>query len=273
MAIIRAAFLSDCLKRKIYFNAILPIDPMIPEMFRGPMKTAYLLHGYSGSCDDWFTRHALGKLSQSCNLAIILPNSENHFYVDDMRREDLYGEFIGRELVEFTRKVFPLSDAREDTIIGGISMGGYGSLRNGMKYNDVFGHIVAISPAIIFNEFESDEFQPTIQGTTPEYYEAIFGDLSTVTRRDVDVFWLSRKMKEEGAGFPDIYMACGTNDKLVFETRRFHGHLTELGVPHIYEEGPGTHDEVFFDSHLMAGFARIDLDRAPELPNPLWVDS
>ena len=86
MAMIQASFLSDCLKRKIHFNALLPIDPMMPGPLRTPFKTAYLLHGYSGSCDDWFTRHSLGNLSLRNNLAIILPNSENHFYVDDMQR-------------------------------------------------------------------------------------------------------------------------------------------------------------------------------------------
>jgi len=273
MSIIQASFLSDCLKRKVHFNALLPIDPMFPEMFRAPLKTAYLLHGYTGSCDDWFIKHALGRLSQQNNLAIILPNGENHFYVDDMQREDMYGEFIGRELVDFTQKVFPLSNAREDTIIGGISMGGYGSLRNGMKYNDVFGHIVAISPAIIQNELTDPEFRPSIQGTTPGYYESVFGDLGTVNERDVDIFWLSQKMKNEGAIFPSIYFACGTNDKLVFENRRFHAHLTQLGIPHVYEDEPGTHDAFFFDPHLAAGFARLDLDRIPEMQNPLWVDS
>ena len=273
MSIIQASFLSNCLKRKVHFNALLPIDPLFPEMFRAPLKTAYLLHGYTGSCDDWFIKHALGKLSQQNNLAIILPNGENHFYVDDMQREDMYGEFIGRELVEFTRKVFPLSNSREDTIIGGISMGGYGSLRNGMKYSDVFGHIVAISPAIIINELTGPEFRPSIQGTIPGYYESVFGNLDTVTERDVDIFWLSQKMKNEGAIFPSIYIACGANDKLVFENRRFHAHLTQLGIPHVYEEKPGTHDAFFFDPHLAAGFARLDLDRIPELQNPLWVDS
>jgi S-formylglutathione hydrolase FrmB len=272
MAIIQASFLSDCLKRKVHFNAILPIDPMLPEMYNAPFKTAYLLHGYTGSCDDWFTRHSLGNLSLRNNLAIILPNAENHFYVDDMQREDMYGEFIGRELIEFTRKVFPLSDARDDTIIGGISMGGYGSIRNGLKYNDVFGHIVAISPAIVLNEFAGPEFRPTIQGATIGYYESVFGDLKTVTERDVDVFWLSQKMKAEKAFFPSIYIACGSNDVLVFENRRFHEHLIMLGVPHEYDECPGTHDELFFDPHLMKGIQRLDLDRLPVMQNPLWTD-
>lgn len=272
MAVISVSFLSDCLKRKVHFNAILPVDPVLPITINLPLKTAYLLHGYSGSCDDWFVRHSLGNLSQKNNLAIILPNAENHFYVDDFRREDFYGEFIGRELVEFTRRMFPVSDQLDDTIIGGISMGGYGSIRNGLKYNDVFGHVVAISPALILNEITGNEFRPTLQGVQRGYYESVFGDLDTANERDVDVFWLAKKMKDEGAVFPSLYIACGANDKLVFENRRFHTHLTELGVPHEYVEGAGTHDDLYFDPHLKAGFDRLDLDRMPEMPNALWVD-
>ncbi|MCL2228171.1 MAG: hypothetical protein FWB97_11220, partial [Oscillospiraceae bacterium] len=66
--------------------------------------------------------------------------------------------------------------------------------------------------------------------------------------------------------------ACGSNDKLVYENRRFHEHLAKLGVPHVFEEGPGTHDELFFEPHLKKGLARIDLNRLPEMPNPFWVD-
>jgi len=273
MAMIQASFFSKCLKRNVHFNAILPIDPWFPRPMKYPIKTAYLLHGYTGSCNEWLVRHALLKLSNMNNLAIIMPSGENHFYVDDMQREDMYGEFIGRELPKFCRDVFPvLSHDIDDTIISGISMGGYGSLRNGLKYNDVFGHIVAIAPALIFDEFNNPDVGPSIPGTTPGYFESVFGDLSTVTERDTDVFWLSEKMKAEGARFPSIYFACGSNDKLVFESRRFAEHLTKLGIEHTYEEAPGTHDELFFDPYMEAGFAKLDLDRPPVMPNPLWVD-
>ena len=273
MAEIQSSFFSKCLKRDVHFNAILPIDPWFPRPIRYPLKTAYLLNWYTGSCSSWAHRHALVRLSDMNNLAIIMPSGENHFYVDDMQREDMYGEFIGCELPEFCREAFPvLSGECEDTIIGGISMGGYGALRNGLKYNDVFGHIIAIAPAMIFDEFEDEHALPSIPGTTRGYFESVFGDLNTVTERDTDVFWLSEKMKAEGARFPSIYVACGRNDKLVFESRRFKQHLTDLGIAHTYEEAPGTHDELFFGPYLWAGFSTLDLDRPPILPNPLWVD-
>ena len=56
-------------------------------------------------------------------------------------------DYVGKELVEMTRKMFPLSEKREDTYIGGISMGGYGALYNGMKYRDTFSKVAAFSPA------------------------------------------------------------------------------------------------------------------------------
>ncbi|MFR6273864.1 MAG: hypothetical protein ACLUL2_10230 [Blautia sp.] len=44
-----------------------------------------------------------------------------------------YGKFVGKELVEMTRKMFPLSRKREDTFIGGLSTGGAGALLSGLK--------------------------------------------------------------------------------------------------------------------------------------------
>lgn len=58
-----------------------------------------------------------------------------------------YSTYVGKELVEVTRKLFPLSHRREDTYIAGISMGGYGALYNGMRYRHTFSKVAAISPA------------------------------------------------------------------------------------------------------------------------------
>lgn len=242
------------------------------EPSKGPLKTLYLLHGYTGSCMDWFYDSELGELAARNGMAIILPDAENHFYVDDMQRRDFYGEFIGRELVEFTRRVLPLSDKRADTMIGGISMGGYGALRNGLKYHDVFGHIIAISPAIIMNELATATDQPNHVGATRGYYESVFGDLDKTGESDMDLHWLVNKLDEEKQAFPDIYIACGYNDMLVYESRRLNGHLTALGIGHTYEEDAGTHDSKFFKTYLSRGLNRLDIRRPAPLPNPFWIE-
>ena len=60
MALLQVNTFSQALSRIITFHIILPNDAP-PEMLAGnsnydrPMKTLYLLHGFSGSTQDWLT--------------------------------------------------------------------------------------------------------------------------------------------------------------------------------------------------------------------------
>ena len=65
-----------------------------------------------------------------------MPSGENSFYLDILVRDGWlgdFGEYIGRELVDVARELFPLSCRREDTFLAGLSMGGYGACRNALK--------------------------------------------------------------------------------------------------------------------------------------------
>ena len=79
---------------------------------------------------------------------MVIVNGDNSFYVDHPRRNMNYSTFVGKEVVEMTRKLLPLPHKREDTYLAGLSMGGYGTLLNGMRYADTLGRIAAMSPAI-----------------------------------------------------------------------------------------------------------------------------
>jgi S-formylglutathione hydrolase FrmB len=272
MALLQASFKSSCLERDIQFNAILPIDRMFDYTpAKLPLKTLYLLHSYTGSPSSWLYGTELADLAARYGLAIFMPDGENHFYIDNHSRHSLFGEFIGREFVEFTRRMFPLSGDPEDTIIGGISMGGYGALRNGLKYDEVFGHIIAFSPAIVFHERAASD-KEAVSGEITALYESIFGHLKAASESDADLHWLVNSLHQEGRRFPDIYIACGYNDMLVYESRRLSGHLESLGIQHTYEEGYGTHDMAFFNAYLRHALDRLNLERPQQLPNPYWID-
>ena len=121
MALLEVSFRSEKLKRIVNFNALIPIDNTgIPDYDKNkarPMKTIYLLHGYSGNHNDWLCGSRIQELSFKYNIAVFMPSGENNFYLDDEDNGELFGEFIGKELVDFTRKLFPISDRREDTFI------------------------------------------------------------------------------------------------------------------------------------------------------------
>jgi len=273
MALIKTTFFSNCLKRHVTFNAILPVDTMFGASAPiQPLKTMYLLHGYTGSADAWLASADLVSLSNKNKLAIILPSGENHFYVDDLKSQVMYGEHVGREIVDFTRSIFPLSNKREDTIIAGISMGGYGAIRNGLKYNETFGYLIGISPALIIDTLPASSSEPNIVGVTRGYFEGVFGDLDAVVASDMNPEVLALNIKKSNSTMPDIFFSCGKNDVLVLASRKFSKTLTDNAIAHCYEESPGTHDSAFFDPSLLRALERIPLERTPSGPNPFWFD-
>ena len=136
MALIKVDFLSKYLMRTVSFQAIIPVDNFDETTYNQevkPFKTLYLLHGIFGNDTDWVSGTRIQDWANDYNLAVIMPAGENKFYLDNNYSGESWGKFIGEELVTFTRKLFPLSNKREDTFIAGLSMGGHGALINGLK--------------------------------------------------------------------------------------------------------------------------------------------
>ena len=130
-------------------NDIPPIMVEGNEHFKRPMKTLYLLHGFSGNESDWEYNGVAEDIAGKYNLAVIMITGGNNFYLDRKATGCQYGTFAGEEVVNYTRKLFGLSEKREDTLIGGLSMGGFGALHTGLRYPDTFGKIGAMSSALI----------------------------------------------------------------------------------------------------------------------------
>lgn len=252
MAIIEVNFISQCLMRTVTFNAIIPADKFGPQTAaqQKPFKTLYLLHGIFGNYTDWVNGTRIQAWAEANDLAVIMPSGENRFYLDDEKSGERYGEFIGRELVEFTRKLFPLSDRREDTFIAGLSMGGYGALRNGLKYAETFGCVAGLSSALIYAGLKDSDNSAPVFTFRRQYYEAIFGDLEHIVGSDKDPKALFRKLREENHPLPKLYMCCGTEDSLLAANRDLRDDLLANGADLTYEEGPGGHDWVFWDTYI-----------------------
>ncbi len=261
MAIFQVNFFANTMKRPVCFNALIPNDKYeapdqeVKEKPSGPMKSIYLLHGYSGNHMDWLTFTKIQEVSLKYNIAVFMPSGENSFYLDDEDVGAYYGELIGNELIDYTRKTFHLSDKREDTFIGGLSMGGYGAIRNGLKYSDRFGRIIALSSALITNQIAG--ITPDFKGPVADYpyYRRVFGDLDQLLGSDKDPEALIRDLKQRKADIPKIYMACGTEDFLIKENRSLHEFLVSENVEHTYVEDVGVHDWAFWNEYIDKGMA------------------
>ena len=256
-------------------NVLIPMDAPLPpgvEREIKPYKTLYLLHGYRGNCDDWLLNSTIADLAVQFDIAVVMPDGVNGFYVDQPKSGIQGSEFIGRELIEITRKTFPLSPKREDTIIAGLSMGGYGTLYNSLKHGDVFGHAIALSTPVRVIRYES-EHEPKDIGfeQISGYFEALHGDLAKVNETDRNIALHAKQALDSDNPVTNLYIACGYNDSLVPENRELHEHLRDIGFPHIYEEGQGTHEWPFWNEYLRRGLVSV-LGEPEILPHPFWVE-
>lgn len=253
MAFMQVEFFSRTLMHTVTVNVILPTDKkgfggtdQNPKEF----KTLYLLHGIFGNYTDWVSGTRIASWAQDRDLAVVMPSGDNKFYVDNEKSGDNFGKFIGEELVEFTRKSFPLSHKREDTFIGGLSMGGYGALRNGLKYCETFGSIVALSSALILDGVLASEYKEGWAMDNRYFYESIWGDLDKLRGSENDYNALAEQIVAADKPRPQLYLACGTEDFLYAQNLEYHQLLTTLGYNHTYAEGPGVHDWYFWDKYI-----------------------
>jgi S-formylglutathione hydrolase FrmB len=258
MATGRLRFYSISQMGQVNISYVIPNDipPMMVEgneHFKRPMKTLYLLHGFSGNESDWEYNGVAEDIAGKYNLAVIMITGGNNFYLDRKATGCQYGTFAGEEVVNYTRKLFGLSEKREDTLIGGLSMGGFGAIHTALAYPETFGGVVALSSALIIHGIAGlkEGFQDMMANY--DYYREVFGDLDKVKESDNNPEVLYTKLKDKGAKIPPIYMAVGTEDFLYENNQIMRRFFEENKADFTYEEGPGIHDWKFWNAYITRG--------------------
>ena len=254
MALIQMDFRSETLKRTVSINAIIPI-----EKFQGPYPTLYLLHGLTDNCNGWLSYSRIRLWAEESGLAVIMPSGENSFYMDILLKDGClgdFGEYIGRELVDVTREMFPLSRKRENTFIAGLSMGGFGACRNALKYCDTFSKAAILSGALHVYEYPVSWVE-TKGNTIGEIRN--FGNLEETRNSDRNPRYLMEAIKKNPEKqFPAFYVACGLQDVLLEANRSIAKALADAGADVTYEEGEGIHDWYFWDAYIQRVLKWLD---------------
>ena len=106
MADLTIRFYSDILKRDVSFLMQIPNDIRCEypredlKRDKEPMKTLFLLHGYSGAAFNWVP----GNLAEQYNFAVVIPNGENSFWLDGPATGRQFASFLGVELWTIFKK-------------------------------------------------------------------------------------------------------------------------------------------------------------------------
>ena len=142
-------FHSPVLNRDWVYNVYLP-DGYETGQMRYPVM--YLLHGNGADQNEWVvsghmqkTVDQLTRDRQMPPAVIVMPSATTTWYVD--RKEMMETAFLKDLFPEIEAK-YRVMGERTGRVIGGASMGGYGSLRFVLKYPEMFAAAALISPAI-----------------------------------------------------------------------------------------------------------------------------
>lgn len=240
MAFMNCRLHSKELKKEVEINVIYPTDSEAPK------RVLYLLHGLAGDASSWMRRSSIERYATARNLAVIMPDGGRWFYTDAVRGPRLWS-YVAEELPEFVHTVFKLPKARKDTFVAGLSMGGYGALKLGLRHPERFAAVGALSAVADIRLRIDSEKSPERRME----FRQIFGGISRLAADGNDLFVLAADAVKSGTKLPKIISFCGTDDGLLTNNRRFAAHLERLKYPDFhYYERPGRHNWDFWDAHI-----------------------
>ncbi|HEY9528971.1 MAG TPA: alpha/beta hydrolase-fold protein, partial [Anaerolineales bacterium] len=130
MILTEVNFFSETLILGCTMLVLLPQRPLT-EVQKKPQKkfrTLYLLHGRSDDHAAWQRQTSIERYVEGLNLAVVMPAVHRSFYTD-MMHGGKYWQFISEEVPAVVHSLFPVSSARKDNFVAGLSMGGYGAFK------------------------------------------------------------------------------------------------------------------------------------------------
>lgn len=125
------------------YNVILPPDYDTARATRYPVL--YLLHGLAGHYSDWLSKTNVADYAAEYRIIVVTPEGNDSWYSDSAT--DKYESYILQELLPDVQQRYRTIEARYGRAIAGLSMGGYGAIKFGLKSPQTFVFAASMSGA------------------------------------------------------------------------------------------------------------------------------
>lgn len=224
----------------------------VPKVEKGKtdLPIYILLHGVYGSAWVWamkggahHTAQRLMKKKKIQPAIIAMPSDglwgDGSAYFSHHQKK--FDQWIVHDVPLAVIENIPEASKKSPLCIGGLSMGGYGALMLGArfpeKFNAISGHssITKLEQMRLFVEEPLEEYAATCQ--LPDAIDAL-------------------KMNREK--LPALRFDCGMSDELFEPNRLLHQQLTDLNIPHSYQEFEGGHEWSYWQEHVEETFRFFD---------------
>jgi S-formylglutathione hydrolase FrmB len=239
---------SQLVNTTLSYNVILPPDYRTSTATRYPVL--FLLHGFGGHYSDWVTRTNVADYAVQYRLIVVTPEGNNGWYTDSASTTtDKYESYILKELIPDVEKRFRTIESRYGRGIAGLSMGGYGALKFGLKSPATFAFAGSMSGAVAVPSWTEDDYQ-NLKSIRDSAFSA-FGPLGSEARKANDLFEITRSLSTARlASLPYLYLDCGTEDILISDNNRFAALLREKKIAHEFRELPGEHGWPYWNQQV-----------------------
>jgi S-formylglutathione hydrolase FrmB len=240
-------FQSKLINATLPYNVILPTEYDTSKTTRYPVL--YLLHGLTGHYNDWVQRTNVADYAADYRLIVVMPEGNDSWYTDSATvPTDKYETYILQELIPDVQQRYRTIEARYGRSIGGLSMGGYGAIKFGLKSPATFVFAASLSGAFKVTRLTEQDGNPRWESSLK-----VFGPPGGEVRKANDLFELIEKLSpSEISSLPYFYFDCGTEDSL--RNFSFNRKLSELmyekKMPHEYRELPGDHSWGYWDTQI-----------------------
>jgi enterochelin esterase-like enzyme len=224
----------------------------VPENAEGkelPLIT--LLHGVYGSCWSWafkgaahLTAHQLISRGRITPMIIAMPSDglwgDGSGYFPHVQHN--YEQWIVKDVPQAVSAACLDGKLPNKHFICGLSMGGFGALRLGIKHQDLFSGISAHSS--ITNLEQMSEF---IEEPLDQF---------RISNKQESSVWGT--IESKNGCIPPLRFDCGKEDQLIEANRKLHQQLSESQIDHVYTEFPGGHEWEYWQSHLVESLLFFD---------------
>jgi len=256
-------FQSKLINATLPYNVILPADYDTSKTTRYPVL--YLLHGLTGHYNDWVSRTNVADYAAEYRLIVITPEGNDGWYTDSATvTTDKYESYILNELIPDVEQRYRTIEARYGRSIAGLSMGGYGAIKFGLKSPATFVFAASMSGAFGVTRLTEKEIPALWKDSVK-----LFGAVGSETRLANDLFEILNKLPAARIGsLPYFYFDCGTEDSpSIFPyNRELSALMFDKKIPHEFRELPGDHSWAYWDKQI-PGILKIAAQKM-RLPPP-----
>ncbi len=244
MALLRIDHVPETVKVNLPLYIILPGPGEMRDVPVARRKVLYLLHGLSDDGSAWQRYTAIEALAALYGLVVIMPSAGRSFYTDQPNGQN-YFTYLTDELPRYLKEVFGLSPHREDTLIAGNSMGGYGAFKAAFLHPELYSVAASFSGVLSLAFIKAFPDDPR-RGE----FEKLFGDLDKLAGSEHDpATWLQR-FSTNPMALPRLFMSCGRQEDLYPLNTYFYNSCQALGIHVDYHEEDGFHDWFLWNKQI-----------------------